>query len=222
MTSPARNRIRPVRGHALGVGCPTCRSCPSIPCGKAGRKTGKKITRTPPSGFLPGPGRRDTFIPWETAPALRGEKRAMTDNIHRIEESILRMTAVVRQGQADQTAKSFGEERDPKPAPPGLVGAGLRRPAGRALLRQPRGGQGKAAHRRPPGRTGPCPRTSGCGTRPARPNWSSARSRPLSGPGRWPPASEKRDWSSASNAKPSDRKRPPASARGGLYFRRAA
>lgn len=35
----------------------------------------------------------------------------MTDNIHQIEESILRMTAVVRQGQAELTAKSFGEER---------------------------------------------------------------------------------------------------------------
>ncbi|MBG0791592.1 MAG: hypothetical protein H0S80_13965 [Desulfovibrionaceae bacterium] len=43
----------------------------------------------------------------------------MTDNIHRIEESILRMTAVVRQEQAELTAKSFGEIPDPKLRPRG-------------------------------------------------------------------------------------------------------
>ena len=43
----------------------------------------------------------------------------MTDNIHQIEKSILRMTAVIRQGQADLTARSFGEERRPDLRPPG-------------------------------------------------------------------------------------------------------
>ncbi|BDQ35162.1 hypothetical protein [Pseudodesulfovibrio portus] len=43
----------------------------------------------------------------------------MTDNIHQIEKSILRMTAVVRQGQAELTAKSFGEERNPDLRPRG-------------------------------------------------------------------------------------------------------
>jgi len=43
----------------------------------------------------------------------------MNDNIHQIEESILRMTAVVRQGQAALTAKSFGEERRPDLRPRG-------------------------------------------------------------------------------------------------------
>lgn len=43
----------------------------------------------------------------------------MTDNIHQIEKSILRMTAVVRHGQADLTARSFGEERRPDLRPLG-------------------------------------------------------------------------------------------------------
>ena len=43
----------------------------------------------------------------------------MTDNINQIEESILRMTAVVRQGQAELTARSFGEERRPDLRPRG-------------------------------------------------------------------------------------------------------
>lgn len=43
----------------------------------------------------------------------------MTTNINQIEESILRMTAVVRQDQADLTAKSFGEERHPDLRPRG-------------------------------------------------------------------------------------------------------
>lgn len=43
----------------------------------------------------------------------------MTNTIHQLEESILRMTAVVRQGQAELTAKSFGEERQPDLRPRG-------------------------------------------------------------------------------------------------------
>ncbi len=43
----------------------------------------------------------------------------MSHNINQIEESILRMTAVVRQGQADLTAKSFGEERSRELRPRG-------------------------------------------------------------------------------------------------------
>ena len=43
----------------------------------------------------------------------------MTTNIHQIEESILRMTAVVRHSQAELTAKSFGEERRPDLRPRG-------------------------------------------------------------------------------------------------------
>ena len=43
----------------------------------------------------------------------------MRKNINQLEESILRMTAVVRAGQAKLTAKSFGEETDPKLRPRG-------------------------------------------------------------------------------------------------------
>lgn len=43
----------------------------------------------------------------------------MSNNISEIEESIRRMTAVVRQGQAALTSKSFGEEPDPKLRPRG-------------------------------------------------------------------------------------------------------
>jgi len=43
----------------------------------------------------------------------------MNRNISQIEESILRMTAVVRQDQAAQTARSFGEEPDPDIRPLG-------------------------------------------------------------------------------------------------------
>jgi len=43
----------------------------------------------------------------------------MNSNIHKIEESIRRMTAVVRQEQATQTARSFGEETDPEVKPLG-------------------------------------------------------------------------------------------------------
>lgn len=43
----------------------------------------------------------------------------MSVNIHQLEESILRMTAVLRQGQADQTARSFGEEPNPELRPRG-------------------------------------------------------------------------------------------------------
>jgi hypothetical protein len=43
----------------------------------------------------------------------------MPNEIRRLEESIMRMTAVVRAKQADLTAKSFGEETDPKLRPRG-------------------------------------------------------------------------------------------------------
>ena len=43
----------------------------------------------------------------------------MSNNIRQLEESILRMTAVVRAKQAALTAKSFGEEPDPKLRPRG-------------------------------------------------------------------------------------------------------
>lgn len=43
----------------------------------------------------------------------------MDRNINQIEESILRMTAVVRQGQAVEVARSFGEETDPDVRPLG-------------------------------------------------------------------------------------------------------
>jgi len=43
----------------------------------------------------------------------------MNRNISQLEESILRMTAVVRQDQAAQTARSFGEEPDPDIRPLG-------------------------------------------------------------------------------------------------------
>jgi len=43
----------------------------------------------------------------------------MPKEIRRLEESILRMTAAVRAKQADLTAKSFGEETDPKLRPRG-------------------------------------------------------------------------------------------------------
>ncbi|MCJ2165815.1 MULTISPECIES: hypothetical protein [unclassified Pseudodesulfovibrio] len=43
----------------------------------------------------------------------------MRSNISQIEESILRMTAVVRAKQAALTAKSFGEEPDPTLRPRG-------------------------------------------------------------------------------------------------------
>lgn len=41
------------------------------------------------------------------------------DKIQEIEESILRMTAVVRQGMADVVARSFGDEPDPEVRPLG-------------------------------------------------------------------------------------------------------
>lgn len=43
----------------------------------------------------------------------------MPNNIRQLEESILRMTAVVRARQAAVTAKSFGEEPNPKLRPRG-------------------------------------------------------------------------------------------------------
>ncbi|WP_319542633.1 hypothetical protein [uncultured Pseudodesulfovibrio sp.] len=43
----------------------------------------------------------------------------MNSNINEIEQSIMRMTAVVRQEQAQWTAKSFGQETDPKLRPRG-------------------------------------------------------------------------------------------------------
>lgn len=43
----------------------------------------------------------------------------MRSNINQIEESILRMTAAIRAKQAALTAKSFGEEPDPKLRPRG-------------------------------------------------------------------------------------------------------
>ncbi|MEZ7196943.1 hypothetical protein [Pseudodesulfovibrio karagichevae] len=43
----------------------------------------------------------------------------MPNNIRQLEESILRMTAVVRAKQAALTAKSFGEETDPSLRPRG-------------------------------------------------------------------------------------------------------
>jgi len=43
----------------------------------------------------------------------------MNSNINEIEKSILRMTAVVRQEQAQWTAKSFGEVTDPELRPRG-------------------------------------------------------------------------------------------------------
>lgn len=43
----------------------------------------------------------------------------MHSNIHKIEESIRRMTAVVRQNQAVQTAWSFGEDTNPETKPLG-------------------------------------------------------------------------------------------------------
>jgi len=43
----------------------------------------------------------------------------MDKNIHKIEESILRMTAVVRQELADDVARSFGEDPDPEVRPLG-------------------------------------------------------------------------------------------------------
>lgn len=41
------------------------------------------------------------------------------NDIHEIEESILRMTASVRQQQAKEVARSFGEEPDPETRPLG-------------------------------------------------------------------------------------------------------
>ncbi len=43
----------------------------------------------------------------------------MNSNINKIEESIRRMTAVVRQGQASEIARSFGEEVYPDVRPMG-------------------------------------------------------------------------------------------------------
>lgn len=43
----------------------------------------------------------------------------MVNNIREIEESILRMTAAVRQGQARETAMSFGEDPSPEARPLG-------------------------------------------------------------------------------------------------------
>jgi len=40
-------------------------------------------------------------------------------NIREVEDSILRMTAVIRQGQADNVARSFGENPDAKNRPLG-------------------------------------------------------------------------------------------------------
>jgi len=54
------------------------------------------------------------FNPWNNKVSL-----VMNKNINKIEESILRMTAVVRQDQAVQTARSFGEETDPDIKPLG-------------------------------------------------------------------------------------------------------